>query len=287
MSETARRLLVVVTLVVVFGGIAIADRVVGRGPAPPPASSGPASSAPRIAPLGVESAAWYCAAGTAAAGAGALTLLLVNTGRAPVAGTVTAHSSGGAISSVPVDVRALGSSVLSLGTLAADSAIGASVVLDGGGVGAWEEVDGPTGWSVTPCASDLSPQWYFAHGSTQTGDTFTLALYNPGVTDAVTDVSLLTSTEGIVVPAAFQGVDVASGSLVVDDVGDHVQGDPAIGAEVTTLSGSLVAFELQATGQPGQGGSSVLIGQPGAGCRAAVLADDREQHGSEGFPGLP
>ena len=263
MSDAGRRLLVVVILIAVFGGVAVVDRVVGRGPGSPPPSAVSAESTQRIAPVGVESAAWYCAGGTAAAGGGAVTLLLVNTGPAPIRGVDTARSTDGAASSVPVVVPARGSADVALGTVGAGSAVAASVVFDGGGVGVWEEVEDSSGWSVTPCASTLSPQWYFAHGSTQTGDTFALALYNPGVTDAVTDVALLTSTEGLVAPAAFQGVDVGAGSLVVENVGDHVQDTPAIGAEVTTLSGSLVAFELQTTGQPGQDGSSLLLGAPG------------------------
>jgi hypothetical protein len=276
-SDTGRRLLVVLTLILVFGGIAVVDRVAGRSPASPPSPGPPIEAARRVAPVGVESAAWYCAGGTSSAG-GAVTLILVNTGPTPVRGTVTATSTVAPTSSTPVDVPARGSADVGLGTVTTGSAMAASVVLDGGGVAAWEQVDGPSGWSVAPCSAAMSPQWYFAHGSTRTGDGFALVLYNPGVTDAVSDVTLLTSTEGLASPAAFQGVDVGAGSLVVENVGDHVQDDPDIGAEVTALSGSLVACQLQSTSQSGQVGFSLLPGAPAA-VRTSAFAQSTDPAG--------
>jgi hypothetical protein len=260
-SDGGRRLFLVVVLVAVFGGIAVVDRVVGRSPESLASAPAPALATQRVAPAGVESAAWYCAGGTAPGGEADPTVLLANTGARSVSGTVTSASAGSAPSSAPVTVPARGSTEVHL-TGAAD--VAASVVLDGGGVGAWLRVTGPAGWSVAPCASAPAGQWYFPHGSTRTGDAMALALYNPSATDAVVDITLLTSTGGVVAPAAYQGIDVAPGSVVVENVGDHVQNDPSIAAEAVAVSGTFVAFERQTTAQPGAGGLSLVQGAPGS-----------------------
>ena len=53
-------------------------------------------------------------------------------------------------------------------------------------------VPGANGWSTAPCASRIASQWAFAGGSTTTGNTLTLSLYNPTATEAVVNVSFLT-----------------------------------------------------------------------------------------------
>jgi len=250
-SQGTRRLLAVVTLVFVFGGIAVVDRIVGRSPDAVAGVPAPAVAAARIAPEGVESAAWYCAGGTSAAAGATPTLLLVNDGSRPVAGTVTAVDAGGDRDSTGVVVPARASARVSPASMVSGSDVAASVVLDGGGVGVWQQIAGPAGWSVAPCASAPATHWYFAHGSTRSGDSLAIALYNPSATDAVASITLATSTNGVIAPAAYQGMSVPAGSLVVADVADHDQDDPAVATAVSTLSGSLVAAERQVSGQTG------------------------------------
>jgi hypothetical protein len=139
-------------------------------------------------------------------------------------------------------------------------ALAASVVLDGGGVTASEVVSSPLGWSMTPCASSTAPQWYFAHGATSQGGGLVLSLFNPGSTDAAVNIALATSTAGYVVPPAYQGVDVPAHTLVTENLGDHVVDDPAVATVVSTLSGTVVAAELQSIGRPGSGGIAVTLG---------------------------
>ena len=90
----------------------------------------------------------------------------------------------------------------------------------------------------------------------------TLSLFNPGATGAVVDVSLVSPTAGFVSPPAYQGIDVPGGSLVTENIGDHASDDPDVATEVTTLSGMVVADELQSTGQVASGGVTVVLGTP-------------------------
>ncbi len=134
-----------------------------------------------------------------------------------------------------------------------------TVVLDGGGVGVSQVTSGPLGLTTAPCASATSSHWYFADASTAQGSTLTLSLFNPTDTIAVVDVSFV-SASGVTAPPAYQGIDVPGDSLVVENVGVHVQDDPAFATEVTTLSGAVVAAETEAAGQSGNGGPSILLG---------------------------
>ena len=124
----------------------------------------------------------------------------------------------------------------------------ATVVLDGGGVGVWQGVAGPSGWSVAPCASGASSHWSFAQGSTRTGDSLGRRPLQPRRRPTPwPSITLYTSTAGVVAPAAYQGMSVPAGRLEVANVSDHVQNDPAVAAVVSTLSGSVVAAERQVT----------------------------------------
>jgi hypothetical protein len=57
-------------------------------------------------------------------------------------------------------------------------------------------------------------------------------------------------------------VEVPPCSLVVENVGDHAPQNPSIATEVTALSGSVVATELDSVGTPGSGGISLTLGSP-------------------------
>ena len=135
-------------------------------------------------------------------------------------------------------------------------------MLNGGGVAVSEQVAGPFGYSTAPCAAAPGTQWYFAHGSTASGDLLDLMLFNPGAAPAVVDVALATSSSGYIQPPAYQGVEVPPGALVVENVSDHAINDPSVSTTVTALSGSVVAGQLEQLGSAGQGGLSVLLGAP-------------------------
>jgi len=164
--------------------------------------------------------------------------------------------------SVALVVPADGQLFVGADQLGSTSLVAVAVVLDGGGVAASEAVQSPLGWSMAPCSSSTAADWYFAHGATAQGGGLILSLFNPTATDAVVNVSLVSSTAGFLAPAAYQGVDIAPGSVVTENLGDHAPDDAAIATEVAALSGSVVATELQSVGTPGSGGISLTLGSP-------------------------
>ncbi|HMK62845.1 MAG TPA: hypothetical protein VK386_04425 [Acidimicrobiales bacterium] len=134
-----------------------------------------------------------------------------------------------------------------------------SVVVDGGDVGVAQQLSGPAGISTAPCSSSTSSNWYFAHGSTASGDAVQVALYNPMLTPAVVDVSFVSASTGLVVPPAYQGIPVSPGTVVVENAGDHVSGDPTLATEVSVLSGQVVAAETVERGSPPPAGGLSLV----------------------------
>jgi hypothetical protein len=273
----SRRALMIAVLVALLVGGGIADRNLARR-APPPAQPVTARSILTVAPsASTESSAWYCAGGTGAGGGAPTTIVLTNTGDRVVEGTLTAVPSlvSGAPTPSPwaggravaLHVPPDGQVAVGADQLGSTDLVAAAVVLDGGGVGVTESVTSPLGWGTAPCAASTAPDWYFAHGATARGSGLTLSLFNPGATDAVANVSLVSSTAGFLAPAAYQGIDVPPGSLVTENVGDHAPDDAALATEVSTLSGTVVATQLESVGTAGNGGISLTLGTPAPAAR--------------------
>jgi len=265
-----RRVLMIALLVLVLVGTGVADRLVGRTSSPA-APARDALSTVRVARgVATESSAWFCAGGSGAQGGAPATIVLTNGGPGPVHGTLTAVTASTSPTQAPwagartvaVTVPASGQMTVGATQLGSSGLIAAAVVLDGGGVAVSEVVQSPLGWSMAPCAPSTAPDWYFAHGATAVGGGLVLSLFNPTATDAVVDVALVSSTAGFTAPAAYQGIDVPPGSLITENIGDHAPDDPAIATEVSTLSGGVVATELESVGSSGDGGLSLTLGSP-------------------------
>ncbi len=272
MTGSLRRALMIAVLVAVLVATGVADRLVARTSRHAGAAIG-ALATLRIAPIvATESSAWYCAGGSGAQGGAPATIVLTNAGKRPVHGTLTAVSAptGNAPSPAPwagartvkVTVPTDGQVAVGADQLGSTSLVAAAVVLDGGGVAVSESVQSPLGWSMAPCSPTTAGNWYFAHGATAQGGGLILSLFNPTATDAVVNMALVSATAGFLAPAAYQGVDVPPGSLVTENIGDHAPDDDAIATEVTTLSGTVVASELESTGKTGNGGLSLSLGSP-------------------------
>jgi len=273
-TGSLRRALMIVVLVAVLVITGVSDRVIARSAPSTAVPAATASSTSRLAPTATtESSAWFCAGGSGAQGGAPATIVLTNAGGHAVHGTLTAVPALAPGASQPAPWA--GSRTVSLTvpkdgqiTVGADqlgsttSLVAAAVVLDGGGVAVSESVQSPLGWSMAPCAPSTATNWYFAHGATAQGGGLILSLFNPAATDAVVNVSLVSSTAGYLAPAAYQGIDIAPGSLVTENIGDHAPSDAAIATEVSTLSGAVVATELQSVGTPGDGGISLTLGSP-------------------------
>jgi hypothetical protein len=266
---------VLIAILIVTG---ISDRIVARTTGPVAVPVADALSTLRLAPTAdTESSAWFCAGGTGAQGGAPATIVLTNAGHHPVHGTLTAVSAPGAGAAPPapwagahtvsLTVPTDGQVTVGADQLGSTGLVAAAVVLDGGGVAVSESVQSPLGWSMAPCAPTTGTNWYFAHGATAQGGGLILSLFNPAATDAVVNISLVSSTAGYLAPAAYQGVDIAPGSLVTENIGDHAPDDDAIATEVSTLSGAVVATELESSGAVGSGGISLTLGSPATASR--------------------
>jgi len=239
-------------------GAGAADRVVHRA-VPPPAPPTPISS---VVPASVESSAWYCAGGTSALGSTAATTVnLVNTGRQPVAGTMTAVSDAGKTKTMAIRIPGRSQSVEVPGLLVGGNLVATTVDLHGGGVLVTESVVGALGWSESPCSRSTAPEWYFASGSTVHADTLTLSLFNPATTDAVVDMTFVTPA-GVSQPQPFEGIVVAPGALVTEHVDAYVQDAASVSSIVQARTGAVVAAELQTESSGGVRGLSVRLGVP-------------------------
>ncbi len=249
-------LVTVVGIVVVVGVVSAAASTPSAPPAPGTADG------VRIAPVGAFSSSAFCVDGVG----GAATTVIYLTNSSPRAVTGTMTSTGVSTGGAPrvrrtVTVPPLDTVAVNPGTGLPAGSTASSFVFAGGGVVVSQVVSGTAGWSTAPCASEVSPLWAFAGGSTSPGDTLTLDLFNPAATEAAVNISFLTGS-GTVVPQPYQGLSIAPGQLVEENVGDYVQNDADIATLVTAESGAPVATELQQWSSASAVGLSLRLGAP-------------------------
>ncbi len=250
--DGALRLVILVVVVVALGLAGVANAFVR--PARPGARV-PNRLRPAAVALGanVSSAAWYCPGPLpVGAGAPAAAIEVINLAGRPVRGEVIVHGEHGLITTkaLAVDVRA--SVTVALPTTGKPTDAAATVLVNHSGVGVQEVVAARTSTvsrlrrpaMASPCLQQTRDTGYLAAGDSRGGDNLDLALYDPGATPSVANVTLATA-QGIVAPPAFQGVPVGAGSLVVLDVGRAVPGESAIGTTIRATGGALaVGAEL-------------------------------------------
>jgi len=238
-SPAVRRLpiLVAVVAALVVGGIV--DLVVSSTTAAPAAA--PVATA---APASAQSSDWYCAGGSGTgAGPATATLFLVNATDRPVGATLIVSASSGATASRTLTVPAFGQLTAVPSTLVQGPWLGSRIAVDGGGVTVSQAVHGPQGWSQAPCASTTAPTWYFASGSTATGNLLFVSVYNPAASMAVVDLTFDTPG-GVVAPQQFQGLVLAPGAVTTAEVASFVQNQPWVSAVVQARAGQVVADEV-------------------------------------------
>jgi hypothetical protein len=270
---------VLVALVAVVVVVALIDHAVSA----PPLTPAPVPAVALAATPSAESASWYCAGAPGVPGGAATQLLyLANAGSAPVTGEMTVVNNAGATTSAPVTVPARGQIVRVPQEVLTGSWLAEEIDLSGGGVTVTEAVVGPSGWSVSACASTTSSSWYFASGSTSGSSRQYLALYNPTSTPVVVDLSFVT-TSGVTQPSPFEGVVVEPGQLTEEPVTTYVQNEQAVATIVQARSGRLVAGQLQIVASgPGQC-LSVLVGAPVPATTWAVARSVDVSGGSTAF----
>ena len=250
---------ILIVMALALAALAVAGWRVAPG-AGYPASAGSMSTTVLRSALDQE---WYCSVATAVSkGQAAGQIVLANASASSLTGVVTVYGNSGqapgqrAFTLPPASRAVLGEQqVLSSGFVAA------TVVFRGGGGSAEQEVSGPLGVSVTPCATQPSGQWYFASGSTQPGASLVLSLFNPFPEDALANLSF-DDPQGQSAPSEFQGLYVPARGLVTVDVGQHVVQVDDVATTVNVKVGRLVASELQLDARPKKSGLSLLLGAP-------------------------
>jgi hypothetical protein len=219
---------------------------------------------PAADPAGALSSTWYCAGGTATAGAVAnLTVVVANVGGSPRTGTVTwIPTGGGTRTVVPLRVAADQTQ-----TVAATDSVNAPVVsalveLDGGEVAVEHAVTGPQGSAAAPCASEPSSSWYLANGVTERDADELLALFNPFPDDAVVDIAI-SSDQGRDNPSMLQGLPIAAGTTTLVRLGDYVRYRKVAAVAVVARTGRLVVDRIQSfNGTAGRSGISLAVAAP-------------------------
>jgi hypothetical protein len=249
-------------LAVVVGLVALAVVVQDRRDDPARAVATEAPT-PIVAPAGVLSTAWYCAAGGPDQ-----TLVITNAGTAPaqVVVTVMASLEIAVPATRPVDVPAASTVRLAVRDVAAVNEPGVLVEALAGEVSVAHEIgvaasDGQPGdAAVAPCASEPGPSWYFAAGSTERGATDHVVLFNPFADDATVDLTILTPN-GPEKPGAVQAVPVPHQSRVTVALEEVSLRQPVVGVAVTARRGRIVAEQVQQhDGSEGRVGVALVPG---------------------------
>ena len=249
-------LITVLGIVVVVGVVSAAASTPSAPPAPGTADG------VRIAPVGAFSSSAFCVDGVGAAAT--TTIYLTNSSLHAVAGTMTSTgvSTGGAPSvRRPVTVPARDTVAVDPVDRVARRQHRLVVRLRRRGSGGESGGVGCGRLEHRPVRVRGLPPWAFAGGSTSPGNTLTLDLFNPAATEAVVNISFLTGS-GTVVPQPYQGLSIAPGQLVEENVGDYVQNAADIATLVTAESGAPVATELQQWSSASAAGLSLRLGAP-------------------------
>jgi hypothetical protein len=166
--------------------------------------------------------------------------VLSNTTTRAVDAAVTTVTDTGSSVSAAVSVPAQSVLAPSLPVPSSGSFEANTVTLDGGGVSVSQAVRGPAGWSVSPCQSSTSANWYFASGSTAGSNALYVSLLNPTSSPVVVDIGFMTPT-GAVQPVNYQGVVIDPGATLAEDVAAEVQNASQVSTVVTARTGRVVA----------------------------------------------
>jgi hypothetical protein len=227
-----------------------------------------AATVPTAARPGSLGSTWYCAGGTAtgtAQGEAEQYLHVANASSVPVHGRLTVYPSEGTTATSTVEVPALSRYDVRVSDLAKAPYASVLAEFDGGEVAVQHELLGPTGRSVSACASGPASTWYFPSATTRSGTKLLLSLFNPFPNDAVVDLAF-EAEDGSRTPQAFQGMVVPGGKVTTVDVAETVTLRQELATSVVVRSGRVVAEQVQIVGET-EGfppGLAAMLGAPSA-----------------------
>jgi hypothetical protein len=140
--------------------------------------------------------------------------------------------------------------------------LAAVVELDGGGVAVEQEIVGPQGRALGPCASRAAPAWHFAWGATTRDARELLVLFNPFPGDVKVDAVFSTPGE-VREPVRWQGLTVPAQHVMAVEVGEDVTRRSQVAASVRARDGRLVVGRVQIfDGSIDVAGVTSTLGQP-------------------------
>lgn len=257
--------LVVVALVVALVAERPSSERTSDASDPSSASSPMVPTAARPGSLG---STWYCAAGTAKGTDDAeadQVVHIANASSAEVQGRLTVYPSEGEVTTTTVTISALSRVDVRVSDVVKATYASVLAEFDGGEVSVQHELSGPTGRSVSSCASGPAATWYFPNATTRAGTTLLLSLFNPFPTDAVVDLAF-EAEDGARTPQAYQGLVVAGGGVTTLVVSDVVTLRQELSTSVVVRAGRVVAEQLQIIDEAEGFPSSIasMLGAPSA-----------------------
>lgn len=213
----------------------------------------PVAGLPVAFPQRSVGTAWYCAGGTATAGGAAdHVIFLFNPAATPATATVTAYPSAGSPKTTTLVVKPRFRASVRLSQLVDAPYAAAAVESNGSQLVVQQQVSGPLGYDLSPCANQASTTWYAPGGSTAFGNDEVLAILNPYGADATVNIAFVTDSADLDArsrqPHAFQGMAVPGRSLVIARITDQVSRQNQVTATVTATNGAVVVDQLQAYG---------------------------------------
>lgn len=142
--------------------------------------------------------------------------------------------------------------------------VGAVVEIDGGVAVVEQRAVHPAGSPNAPCASETSPDWYFAEGFTVGGSINQLVMANPYEDPAIVNIGFATA-EGSRLPAAYQGIPIPAQSVRIIDLGAPgagAQGEERLAVRVESTRGRIVAARAQHFLAGNRLGYTLTLGAP-------------------------
>jgi hypothetical protein len=272
-----RRVTTIVAIVAVLGAALVAGSA-SRDPAADAALPDEAVEQP---PSGVRSSAWFCPGGIPGDGGPAgETVYVTNLSARDASVKVTALSRSRAPVGRQVGVAARSTVAVPVADISAapDAALVLEPFADGLVVEQALGAPGRDDLAMGPCATESSPTWYFAAGSTASGSEQWLSLLNPYATDAVVDITLVTD-EGRRQPDALRGLPVLARSRVSVRVNDHADRRQWVAVVVESRDGARVVAQQTVVHNDvgGRIGVSSTLGAPAPATRFTFATGARRE----------
>ena len=210
-----------------------------------------AETVPTASSPGAASSTWYCAAGTAMgvgdpAAIAEQVVIIANDSDTDASGNFSVIPDKGDRAATGFKVAAHSRQVIRVSDVLKAAWASVLVEVTGGEVTVTHELSGPSGRSLSGCASSPDSNWYFPAGTTRAGSRNLVAVFNPFPGEATVDLSFDTD-DGVRTPQQFQGLVIPGSRVVVVDVAAVVTLRTHVATTVSARTGRVIVEQLQTT----------------------------------------